>query len=318
MNQSLPPYSCLDATLHRNEVTIEYWRDSELQLAALVNAVFVLVFFLVGLPSNLLIITSIVRQKLYQEPTHILLLNLAISDLLLCVLVMPFTITAGFAGEFIFGGSDYTRCRVYQMSVILVALTLFSIHILSVLSVDRFLFIKTPLQYANYVTVRRTLVAVVLVWALAVILSMPPLFGFGDIDYTISIATCTPRFQHRTSITKNIYYMVMLILESLIPLGVLFVTNTWVVCIAKRHLSAINKINHISKVWKLYTEKLKSAKKQLRVACVFGTILIANTVTWIPLIVRSLLLDSRLLCVCLPLLDITCLPTPFDRGQPHP
>lgn len=292
----MPPYSCLDATLHRNQVTTEFWRDTE-QVSVLTNAIFVLGFFLIGLPSNMLIIVSVVRLKLYREPTHFLLLNLAISDLLLCVLVMPFTITAGFAGECIFGNSDYTRCKVCQASVILSALTLFSLHILSVISVDRFLFIKFPLRYDNYVTVRRMTVVVILTWVLASLLSIPPLFGLGDMDYTRSISTCTPRFQYRTNLTRNIYYMMMLILESLLPIAVLFVSNVWVICIAQKHLLVIYRANKASTskhVWTLcregVLEKLSVVhRKQVRLVCVFIVIVTANAINWIPLIIRSLL-----------------------------
>lgn len=295
----MPPYSCLDATLYRNQVTTEFWRDTEQQASVLTNAIFVLVFFLIGLPSNILIIVSIVRLKLYREPTHVLLLNLAISDLLLCLLVMPFTITAGLAGEYIFGNSDYTRCKVCQTAVILSALTIFSVHILSAISVDRFLFIKVPLRYDSYVTVSRVVVVVIIMWVLGILLSIPPLFGLGDMDYTRSISTCTPRFQYKTNLTKNIYYMMTLVLESLLPIAVLFITNVWVICIAQKHLLAIYRAKKSSTskqvCWKIcregILEKLNMVqnRKQLRLVCVFVIIVTANSINWIPLIIRSLL-----------------------------
>ena len=286
--------SCLDATLDRNRASPQIWESPQSdQIAPLVNAIFVSIFLIIGFPSNLLIINSILKKKLYREPTHILLLNLAVSDLLLCVLVMPFTIIAGIAREFVFGSSDFIRCKVCQASVVLSALTIFSLHILSVISLDRFLFIKMSLRYDQYVTAGRTITVVALVWALSIALSLPPLFGLGDIDYTKSISTCTPKFQHSTHLTKNIYYMVMLVLEALVPISVLLFTNLWTIYIAQRNILLIYKVTNTKKLWKICKDKVMQRmnttkkKKQLRLVAVFGTILIANVITWIPLIIRS-------------------------------
>lgn len=283
--------SCLDPTLP----SADFWESSQdEQIAPLVNAIFVAIFLIIGLPSNLLIISSILRKKLYREPTHILLLNLAVSDLFLCILVMPFIIIAGIAREFIFGSSDFIRCKVCQAtSVVISALTIFSVHILSVISLDRFLFIKMSLHYDKYITAGRTIALVALVWTLSIALSFPPLFGLGDIDYTKGISTCTPRFQYSTHLTKNIYYIVMLVLEALVPISVLLITNLWTVCIAQRNILLIYKVTKTKKLWKVCKEEVMQRlnttkkRKQLRLVVVFGTILIANVITWIPFIIRS-------------------------------
>ena len=290
-------YSCFDGHLSRNEVTSRFWTNQEHTTAALVHAVLTLVFFMVALPSNLLIILSMVWQRLYKEPTHILLLNLAISDLLLCVLVMPFTIAAGLAGEYIFGGSDYTRCRVCQMGVIFTILTVFSVHVLAMISLDRCLFIKLSFRYEAHVTMKRTVGVVATLWLLSILFSLPPLFGFGDIDYTFPISTCTPRFEYSTTLTKNIYYILFVVLECLLPIGLIVVTNAWLVCIVRRHLAKLRQEVSTSsdskQNWKKYKESLKEGvssarnRKHLRLMVVFGVILAANLVTWIPLIVRS-------------------------------
>lgn len=294
--QGLPLYSCLDEMLLRNQVTTEFWSDAEQTTEALTSATFTLIFFLISTPSNILIIVSIIWQRLYKEPTHLLLLNLAISDLLFSILVMPFTIVAGVAGEYIFGSSDYTRCKMCQTGVIISALIIFSLHILAVISLDRCLFIQLSFRYEMYVTVNRTVAVVTFLWVLSVLLALPPLFGLGDMDYTYGVSTCTPRFQYSTAITKNIYYILLLIVEALLPIGLIFVTNAWVICIVQKHLAAIYKIKKASKTkqdWQKYKESLKDKldtaknRKQLRLMCVFGGILMANIVTWIPLISRS-------------------------------
>ena len=139
-------HSCKDDNISRSSITPEYWDSAGISEAYKVNsfalAVIMLIFLLIGLPANATIIVTIIYRKLYKETTYILLLNLAISDFLVCLLVLPFQIIAGFAGGYIFGESDYRRCQVCQAGLILTALTVFSINMLAFMSIDRFVFIK--------------------------------------------------------------------------------------------------------------------------------------------------------------------------------
>lgn len=158
-------------------------------VAALATGVLILLFFLVGVPSNLVVIISILKKRLYRLPTHILLLNLAISDLLVCLFVMPFTIIAAFAGGYIFGSSDYIRCRVCEGSVVFTALTFFSVCILSLISVDRFIFIKFSLYYEKWVTRRKIFIIITILWLLSLFVSLLPLFGFGEIEFVWGVTS---------------------------------------------------------------------------------------------------------------------------------
>ena len=66
-----------------------------LEVIGPINAAFMLLFFLVGVPWNLLVIGVIVKKKLFTRPSVMLMLNLAIVNLLVCLLVMPFTMFCG-------------------------------------------------------------------------------------------------------------------------------------------------------------------------------------------------------------------------------
>ena len=82
-----------------------------------------------------------------------LILNLAVSNLLTCALIFPFTIITGIAGEFIYGASDHVRCQICQLGVVYLVLTFVSLNSLALISVDRFLYIKKPLHYNMMVTI---------------------------------------------------------------------------------------------------------------------------------------------------------------------
>lgn len=280
-------------------ITPEYWSSKNstesLRETGIITGLITLFFFLVGLPFNIMIIVSVILKKLYKEPTQMLLLSLTAADLLVCVFVMPLIIIAGFSEEFIFGTSDYTRCKVCQAGITLVALTFFSLFILALISLDRCIYIKLPLRYYKLVTPRKTLTSVMITFILSISISVLPLFGFGDIYYDPPTFTCTPRFEHKTNLSKNIYYVVLILVMAIFPISTLIVTNTWVICIAQKQIKKMYKI-----IYKIDDEELKlqyhlniksklqqeKYRKELQLLRVFGAIFIANVITWVPLIVR--------------------------------
>ena len=87
--------------------------DSSFDKNGFINAAFSILFFLVGLPWNALVIGIILKKKLFTRPTYLLLLNLAIANFLVCMLVLPFTIIFGLGGEDTFGsGVENQVCQV--------------------------------------------------------------------------------------------------------------------------------------------------------------------------------------------------------------
>ena len=295
---SFPTFSCSDANLSRNSVNEEYWENSTLSddfsANSTATAVIMLIFLLVGLPANTIIIISIIYQRLYKETTHILLLNLAISDLLFCLLVMPFVmiIVAGFAGGYIFGDSDYVRCQVCKSSLTFTALTLFSVYILGLMSIDRFIFIKFPLRYNRYVTVCRVIFVVIILWLLSILVAILPLFGIGDINFSNALSACNVDYLGESELLgQDIYYAIMVVGMALIPVIIIIVLNICIACIAGRHIKNIYKtrksFGNVGDL-KTYNNKLrtnvrkKRNKKQLALIRVFGAIVAANFIVWIP------------------------------------
>lgn len=298
----LPSYSCLDANLSRNTVTPEFWDSfsisDDFRSSSIVLAVIVLLLFLVGLPSNVIIAASIIGKKLYREPTHILLLNLAISDSLVCLLVMPQVIVAGFAGGYVFGDSDYVRCQVCQSGLILVALTLISMYTIGFLSVDRFVFIKFPLHYSMYITPLRVTLVVATAWVLSLSVALIPLSGFAEYKYSYTTSACILNLIGRNKAT---YYVGTLLFLNLVPVIVVIVTNIWIACFVRKEIHKVYKVrkslssNEQLRLQKLNIQKAirrKKNKKQLTLIRVFGAILIASVVVWLPLVIHIILLQT--------------------------
>ncbi len=119
-------------------------------------AVFQIMLFSLGLPLNVLLLVAIVKEHLYRQPTIILLMNLAISDLLVLITVIPVDITVGIAGEYILGRTDAQRCLACYLGLVDIFISVVSIYTVSMMSFDRFIFIYKPLRYSKLITPLRT------------------------------------------------------------------------------------------------------------------------------------------------------------------
>ena len=264
----------------------------ENRASGLVIGVFLLLFLLIGLPWNLLVIVTIVKQKLYTQPTIILLLNLVITDLVLLVFHLPLVMVTGFSGEYILGGSDRIRCSVCKTGfVTLIIFTFNSIFTISLMSLDRFLFIYKPLHYERYITKWRTVVAIAVAGLIAAVLSILPLFGFGEIVFFCEAITCGLD----TTLENNGYpiLLIVVVVAAIIPV---IVRNIWVCCIVQRNIRAIYKVKSAASghTEVCRTLKKKGQEKQLHLCRVFGTLLFFNIIFWLPIIVVSMILFANM------------------------
>ena len=289
-SSDLDMYQSVCANTSDSNVTSELWLVED-RTSGLVSAVFLLLFLVIGLPWNLLVIVTIVKQKLYTQPTIILLLSLVITDLLLLVFHLPLVMVTGFSGEYVFGSSDSVRCSVCSNTGFVSLLcSLNSVFAISLMSIDRFLFIYKPLHYDRYLTKWRTVVAIAVAWLIAVAICILPLASFGTIIYIDQAFEC--------KIFLGPKYGIFLIVVSCLAILPVVVSNAWVCCIVQRNILAIYKVG-----WSIgdpasgHSEAYRSAKKkrhekERHLYLVFGALLCSNIVSWLPIIVTSLMLFS--------------------------
>ena len=112
----------------------------------------------IGLTGNFIsLVTIIFTERLNQIPSNLLILNLGVSDLLTCVVFLPFHI------HNLFLPSIGETLRFYYH-----ALCLF--HVFSngnsilVITIDRFIAVSCPLRYKAFVTKRRTIQVIFMSW----------------------------------------------------------------------------------------------------------------------------------------------------------
>lgn len=134
-----------------------------------------MLFLIFGVMGNILVILSVACHRNFRSVTHYFIANLAVADLLLSSVVVPFSAASEALGCWVFGRH---LCNAWTALDVLCCTA--SILSLCVISVDRWIAVSYPLQYPSFATSRRAVAAVVALWALSGAISVGPLLGWRD------------------------------------------------------------------------------------------------------------------------------------------
>lgn len=122
--------------------------------------------FVLGIFGNVLVCYVVFRNKAMQTVTNLFITNLALSDILLCVLAVPFTPLYTFLGKWVFGSVICHLVPSAQgISVYISTLTLTSI------AIDRFFVIIYP--FHPRMKLSTCIVIIVIIWLFSILLTLP-------------------------------------------------------------------------------------------------------------------------------------------------
>lgn len=133
---------------------------------------FIIIFTIVG---NVLVILSVFTYKPLRIVQNFFIVSLAVADLTVAVLVLPFNVTTSILGKWHFGRN---MCLLWLTCDVLCCTS--SILNLCAIALDRYWAITDPINYAQKRTVERVLLLIAGVWCLSLLISSPPLFGWND------------------------------------------------------------------------------------------------------------------------------------------
>nr|XP_027214141.1 alpha-1A adrenergic receptor-like [Penaeus vannamei] len=122
---------------------------------------------------NMLVLLAVYMSRNLRSSTHYLIVNLAVADLLLGTTVLPFSATLEVSGKWYFG---QVFCEVWATADVLCCTA--SIWSLCVISLDRYIGVTRPMAYPTIMTERRMCVLIAAVWALSIVISIGPAFGW--------------------------------------------------------------------------------------------------------------------------------------------
>ncbi|XP_027703158.1 D(2) dopamine receptor isoform X1 [Vombatus ursinus] len=134
--------------------------------------IFVIIF------GNVLVCMAVSREKALQTTTNYLIVSLAVADLLLATLVMPWVVYLEVVGEWKF---SRIHCDIFVTLDVMMCTA--SILNLCAISIDRYTAVAMPMLYnTRYSSKRRVTVMITVVWVLSFAISCPLLFGLNNTD----------------------------------------------------------------------------------------------------------------------------------------
>ncbi|XP_038240741.1 alpha-1A adrenergic receptor [Dermochelys coriacea] len=199
-----------------------------------------------GVLGNILVILSVACHRHLQSVTHYYIINLAVADFLLTSTVLPFSAIFEILGYWVFGR---IFCNIWAAVDVLCCTA--SIMSLCIISIDRYIGVSYPLRYPAIVTEKRGLLALLSIWALSLVISIGPLFGWKE---------PAPEDDTICQITEEPGYVLFSAFGSFyLPLAIILVMYCRVYVVAKRESKGLTS--------GLKTEKSHSEEVTLRIHC---------------------------------------------------
>ncbi|NXD43576.1 DRD3 protein, partial [Copsychus sechellarum] len=161
---------------------------------------------------NVLVCLAVLRERTLQTTTNYLVVSLAVADLLVAILVMPWMVYLEVTG----GVWTFSRicCDIFVTMDVMMCTA--SILNLCAISIDRYTAVVKPVQYqyrTGQSSCRRVSLMIVIVWMLAFAVSCPLLFGFNTTGDPSVCSISNPSFVIYSSVVSfYLPFMVTLLL----------------------------------------------------------------------------------------------------------
>ncbi|KAI7812847.1 dopamine receptor D7 [Triplophysa rosa] len=254
-----------------------------------VTACLLFILVLTTFVGNALVCTAVVRfRHLRCKMAYVFVVSLAVSDLLVASLVMPWKAVTEIAGFWPFGHF----CEVWIAFDIMCSTA--SILNLCIISVDRYWAISSPLSYEQRMTRRVAFVMAGVAWTLSVLISFIPvqlnwhktLGHEGDLGETAY--KCDASLNRTYAITSSL-------ISFYIPVTVMIVTYSRIFIIAQRQIRRISvqecAIKHVQSCQgcnKAPDDKLKSSfRRETKVLKTLSIIMGVFVCCWLPFFILN-------------------------------
>ncbi|XP_067096670.1 D(1B) dopamine receptor [Osmerus mordax] len=189
---------------------------------------------------NIMVCTAVLRfRHLRTKVTNTFIVSLAVSDLFVAVLVMPWKAVAEVAGYWPFG----TFCNVWVAFDIMCSTA--SILNLCIISVDRYWAISSPFRYERKMTQRVAFVMISVTWTLSVLISFIPVqlnwhkASDDDIIGELNSSTVKAVEENCDSSLNREYAISSSLISFYIPVAIMIVTYTRIYRIAQIQIRRI-------------------------------------------------------------------------------
>uniref|UniRef100_UPI00398EF9CD alpha-1A adrenergic receptor n=1 Tax=Pristiophorus japonicus TaxID=55135 RepID=UPI00398EF9CD len=207
-NASALNYSPNNATASNTSSRSTQPEDLDVNQAVALGVVLA-AFILFAIAGNIMVILSVACNRHLQTVTNYFIINLAIADLLLSTIILPFSASLEIFGYWAFGR---IFCDVWAAVDVLCCTA--SIMSLCIISIDRYIGVRYSLRYPTIMTEKKAVWILIILWVSSIVISVGPLLGWKEpapVDETVCSITEEPGYALFSSLF-SFYLPLMVIL----------------------------------------------------------------------------------------------------------
>nr|XP_055026967.1 melanopsin-A isoform X1 [Misgurnus anguillicaudatus] len=227
-----------------------------------------------GMLGNFFVIYAFSRSRTLRTPANLFIINLAITDFLMCATQSPIFFTTSMHKRWIFGEKG---CELYAFCGALFGIC--SMITLMVIAVDRYFVITRPLASIGVLSQKRALLILLGAWAYSLAWSLPPFFGWSAYVPEGLLTSCTWDYMTFTPSVRA-YTMLLFTFVFFIPLIVIIYCYFFIFRSIRTTNEAVSKINGDNKRDSIKRfQRLKNEWKMAKIALI---VILMYVISWSP------------------------------------
>ncbi|ELU09017.1 hypothetical protein CAPTEDRAFT_44169, partial [Capitella teleta] len=211
---------------------------------------------------NTLVLRTMWHNRGQLKPIEGLIALLACNDIFMVAGGFPLQVHSSFAHTWKYGE---TGCSIYAFLVFLGGIA--NIYILMTLSVLRFIKICCSQKYGRRISGRVVAILAVLVYLLALVLSLCPLFGWGEYGPSEHGSLCTLKWRRHRDYLATIFIVVFFV-----PLGSMAISYSRICC-------TLHRLNRT----------ISSVRREVQIVRMSGFMCVGFLLAWSPYAIISMI-----------------------------
>ncbi|XP_040923157.1 melanopsin-A-like [Toxotes jaculatrix] len=236
--------------------------------------VVILAVGITGMLGNFLVIYAFCRSRSLRTPSNIFIINLAVTDFLMCLTQTPIFFITSMHKRWIFGKKG---CELYAFCGALFGIC--SMMTLMVIAVDRYVVITRPLASLGVMSRRKALSIVAVAWVYSMGWSLPPFFGWSAYVPEGLMTSCSWDYMTFTPSVRS-YTMLLFTFVFFIPLSIIIFCYCCIFRAIRHTTRAITKINcEGTRDSAKRFHKMKSEWKMAKIALI---VILLFVISWAP------------------------------------
>ncbi|XP_027751738.1 melanopsin [Empidonax traillii] len=245
----------------------------------------ILIVGITGTLGNSLVFYAFCRTRSLQTPANMLIINLAISDLLMSITQSPVFFVNSLHKRWIFGEKG---CELYAFCGALFGIT--SMITLMVIALDRYFVITKPLASVGVTSKKKALIILVGVWLYSLAWSLPPFFGWSAYVPEGLLTSCSWDYMTFTPSVRA-YTMLLFCFVFVIPLIAIIYSYVFIFEAIKKANKSVQTFGskHGNKEFQKQYRRMKTEWKMAKIALI---VILLFVISWSPYSVVALVAFS--------------------------